>query len=94
MPSPIDPNLLDQDPPTDDDIEHPSTDEDDEDDDGSSEGNVTRAKRDLLKLGLSQGHLSQEQLSTMLPTAYMSPSEIETFFFTCATMGIKTPRKP
>jgi hypothetical protein len=68
------------------------TDDADDDTDASPEGNITRAKRDLIKLGLSQGYITAEQLQSALPLAHMSDAELETLFFTFSTLGIRAPK--
>ncbi|PJB35445.1 MAG: hypothetical protein CO108_25750 [Deltaproteobacteria bacterium CG_4_9_14_3_um_filter_63_12] len=46
------------------------------------------AKRELIKLGLDQGYLTQAVIESYLPIAHMSDSEIEMIYFTFETMGI------
>jgi hypothetical protein len=77
-----------------DEITAADADADDDADDGAAEGNVMRAKRDLIKLGLQQGFLTSEQIQAALPLSYMSDSELQTLYFTFATMGIQTPTHP
>jgi hypothetical protein len=71
-----------------------AADADNDADDGAAEGNVMRAKRDLIKLGLQQGFLTSAQIQAALPLSYMSDSELQTLYFTFATMGIQTPTHP
>jgi len=72
---------------TDDAIPHDEIDQDDAD--GDDDGNLQRAKRDLIKLGLNQGFLTQAQIEEALPLEHMSKAEVEALRFTFDTMGIQ-----
>lgn len=51
-------------------------------------------KRELLRLGVSQGTLSWDEIREALPQEFMGDTELEVFLFTCKNMGITIVGEP
>ncbi len=46
-------------------------------------------KRELLKHGLEQGHLTWNEIRQALPEQHLTDTELEVLLFTCKNMGIE-----
>ena len=51
--------------------------------------NVQAAKRELLRKGRMQGYLTDSEIRANLPKELVTPTELETFFFTLEMMDIE-----
>ncbi len=51
-------------------------------------------RRELIKLGVEQGHLNWKQIQDAFNQEFINDTELEVLLFTCEQMGIEVRGKP
>jgi hypothetical protein len=51
-------------------------------------------RRELIKLGVEQGHLTWSQIQSAFNQEFINNTELEVLLFTCEQMGIEVRNRP